>query len=316
MKNRIANRLITGIMTAALLCGCSKSADDSGNTLTNETPSDISVNQDGGNNGQTTSVETGDQPATLSEQERIDSFQLIAPMEEIKNSAFSDRIFQVQDVLVPTDGSMTVGELVEKVREAYDFRLIIEVGQNEELTPEHMTEKADSLIFCDDLWGDCGQTMFTVYYDPALIDGYDNASIAVWDCPIAEVYAYRDTVYALNMFESGNLCDGLFTISDDIIASAAYQERLKEYPECTDHTAFMAYLDSKGAECVEYKESNGSDHAINVVGYDNSMEIKNQGMDCYRAKQYRLFYYGDTDKFTNLEKIDTFIKISDIGSQE
>ncbi len=177
------------------------------------------------------------------EEEAVLATNLVEPSEEIVNSDITDGIVQVYDVVVPLDGSMTVGDFITLLNDSVDCGIVIK-DVNENSIAE--TGKNVEVIVEDENGDDVCRLIYAAFDEPG----------KVYDCPIIEVMeGYFACIHNLNIFYAGNICPGIYVNSEktEYISSPEYQERIKDYP-IIDFDALEDYLNNKGFYNVEYEE--------------------------------------------------------------
>lgn len=162
----------------------------------------------------------------------LDAITLCEPSNEIKNSKFGDDIVQIGDVVVKTDGSMTVGDFNRELQKSFKFTLKNGDGEVTDSslkdTSPFDTPNASSLAAVDE----AGNYICDIKY----VNPTDSV-LNVFDCIVVEVEANLHSVYSLNCFYPGNICAGTYSGTDKVINSDLYAERISEYPPITAQNA-------------------------------------------------------------------------------
>lgn len=200
--------------------------------------------------------ETGNQKSESQKSDQQENtFKLFDVMPEIENSKIGDGIVQVNDVLLHDDGTMTLGEAIDKLKNSEDGDKLIYVCWTKD-----QEFQLDGLIDARSI--DCVK----VYYGDDYSDFYSElCSIYVYNASdeIAEekdacivsvegsVYNWPEAPYSLNVFYAGNLNYGLY---DDDLKESEYYGKNATMPRLTYDTV-EAFLDNQNAADVTYDES-------------------------------------------------------------
>ncbi len=200
-------------------------------------------------------------------------FQLVEPSAEIVNSNIKDPIVQIYNTVIPVDGSITVGEMMEEVKEATDFELQYTFDENSLLDAASTRENQEVM-------DDKKRCLFTF-----TCTNPENSPKRIYECPVLDIRGGEDT-HSLNFLYAGNLCTGTYRIrttkteklKDNEMES--YQHRLQRYPRMK-YEEVPKYLETQGFPDVQF--DNG--RAAGGYGVDVLLDGEVYEMD---AKQYYL----------------------------
>lgn len=171
-----------------------------------------------------------------------EAFKLYDVSAEIKNSLFTDEIVQINDSVIPNDGSLTVKDIVD-ILSAYG-PVTVKDG-NTEITEDSLVQPTGSSL---------GTYRFVDEFDQDICSAsYVNESdqiASAYDCRIANIGDpgnYSKNV--LNFFYPGNICAAQYGVSSDVQESEAYARRSADFVDLTFQNA-EEVLKSKGATGV------------------------------------------------------------------
>ncbi len=203
MKNLKVKQLITVSilgLSMGLLAGCGKSERDKAVDAYQE---ELGLSKDEAEDlADAFAGFSGDEPIDDSDnpvqQEEESQIELVEPSSQIVNSNIKDPIIQVYNAVIPLDGSITVGEMINRVNEGTDF----EVNYGE-INENSLAEVSESWL-SGEANDKNGEVMFKFQYiNP------ENAPIKVYDCPVLDISS-GSSKHSVNIFYAGNLCDATF----------------------------------------------------------------------------------------------------------
>ena len=263
MKKRIWS-VITVVTLTMLTVGCAKSREKE---ISDQFQAQ-GFSQEAADAMAEEAVEWEDQKAAEDSAEKAaaESIDLVAPKNEIVNSKLSDKFIQLEDTIIPMDGSITVKELLDVVQGCYDFT--VNTGDT---TSDSVTSDTWTVIFYDEE----GNEIIYANARPSSMDSLSN----VYDCIVYEIAPCSDSVYALNFFYPGNICASTYVISEysPIRETDRYKERLEQYPpirvdEIEDYLSgqdcdfgYDDYDDDCWAECNEVNEITLGDQKLYIT---------------------------------------------------
>lgn len=176
-------------------------------------------------------------------EDKIASIKLVEASDEIKNSILTDEIVQVSNSVLPTDGTMTVGEIVGKLEAENDFTILFEddMNQNSLVETIRYTLPGISLINSSNNEEICRITYINT----------NSAPINFYECKVVSIDdPGQYSIESLNFFYPGNICYGTYICSDDIIATKEYETRIKDYP-VLEYSEIIPFLSKNGIDIKE-----------------------------------------------------------------
>ncbi|MGN0326368.1 MAG: hypothetical protein ACI4DW_08645 [Lachnospiraceae bacterium] len=207
------------------------------------------------------SVQTGNSQDAGSEAESTNSIKLVEPASEIVNSNISDPIVQIYDAVIPFDGSMTVGQVLDAINNATEFE--VSLDSKDENSLANVMGIGDSSLWTTVI-DENGKSICTLVYVNT-----SDSPMKVYDCPVVEIdLLMTDSVHSLNCFYAGNICDGIYTTVSSFKETAEYERRLADYPVLT-YDEIPVYLENQGIHYVKFSGNEFLCHVFpGVVGYE------------------------------------------------
>ena len=173
-------------------------------------------------------------------EESEDAFKLYEASDEIKESTVNDAIVQIRNVVVKTDGSLTVKELYDALNK--DGSVTIKKGGDEVTDSSLANSGVHSCYIVDEFdYGLCDLDFVNETEAPANI----------MDCKVINVTAPQYSDNVLNFFYPGNICAGIYSDNDSVKETEWYEKRISEYLPMTYQDA-TDILTQKGAENVKF----------------------------------------------------------------
>jgi hypothetical protein len=231
------------------------------------------------------------------EEERIASYKLVEPKSEIVNSKMGDPIIQVEDQIIPMDGSITVAELIDTLKNTYDFDIKVTMGANDdEVTGDSITTNQVGIMDDISIQDDLGKTFLHIRF---AIES--ETPVKIYDCPVMMIdmngIVNHYNVYSLNIFYAGNICAGTYTPLPAVEETDIYKERMAQYPKLK-YDEIEGFLEKQG---LEY-ELSGSNYK---VSYNYGKRIKGS-IYTYEPQRTVIFFVDNsTGLCTNLQYIDS-----------
>ncbi len=313
MRNKIVALLLTTIVSAEFIGGCGKTEEEkladyyqSQGMSKEEAQATAQVaTAFGATAEEEKAADAEREQAEVAKQEQVDSFQLVAPRAEILNSGFEEPFIQIQDELFYIDGSMTVKDVIEKLNNVYDFEITAKSGKDE-ITQDSLANINAHAINGVAFYDDNDTLIMSIDYDNS-----SDQAISIYDCQVYNIKPETDKVYALNMFEPGNLCYGIFTDKEEILSSPAYAERSKDYP--TKYQDWIAKFDEIGVKYTAGSDYISFETIVNMEPQDphnwGAASINDDPE--YRVKQIQLVFNQNTALCTELKIFDESMSIED-----
>ena len=231
------------------------------------------------------------------EEERIASYKLVEPKSEIVNSKMGDPIIQVEDQIIPMDGSITVAELIDILKNTYDFDIKVTMGgKDDEVTGDSITTNQGGIIGIISICDDFGNGFLNVKY---AIES--ETPVKIYDCPVMMIdmngIVNHYNVYSLNIFYAGNICAGTYNPLPAVEETDIYKERMAQYPKLKADE-IEGYLEKQG---LEY-ELSGTSYK---VSYNYGKRIQGS-IYTYNPQRTVIFFVDNsTGLCTNLQYIDS-----------
>ena len=220
-----------------------------------------------------------------------DEVKLVEALPEIKESKVSDQIVQVYNAILPIDGSITVGKMMELLTEGYGSELTI----SELYTPDGLATPGMYNGSSVDIFNDKNEAICQFsYYNAANVD------VALEDCVVTAIYPETENEHALNFFYAGNMCAGIFEYNVKEYCPQAYAKRAIDYPEL-DIDSIHEYLEEKGFSRVET--------ITNEYSWGTTERRVHAGIECGKLA------YQKEGKDQYAYKVFTFVK-RDIDSSD
>ena len=211
-------------------------------------------------------------------EEESTSIKLVEPKSEIANSNLNDLFVQVEDNIIPTDGTMTVKEVLDILKSSYDFdfKALIDMGR-EDLTGDSLISGNyfSSYVGVEDPEGD---DILSIWY---LIENTDKPSV-IYDQKVCGIEVHDACgIYALNVFYPGNICPAIYNIRDKYKETEEYKGRLSQYP-LIKYAELESFVKSKG---VPYELSKGGTEVTATTIWEKP--VKHDDEDYYVQVEYR-----------------------------
>lgn len=227
------------------------------------------------------------------EEEEASAVTLVSPSDEIVNSKITDMLVQVNNVVIPLDGTMTMQACFDALQA--DFGNVLSLDKGKTLDGLANSYDLDSLAIIDE---NKNKVCYLHYYN-----GTDNP-VKLSDCMVVYVEDPGvSEIYSLNFFYSGNICAGSFIADKDIMELDEYTKRIEEYPILSYDTV-PAYLETQGFSNVEFDESS-SVYRISFI--DSNVVGQMNGEDAYREFEIS---FGINRNTSNCRGITHFFSIN------
>lgn len=179
-------------------------------------------------------------------EKNVASISLVSPRSEIVNSKITDPFVQVENSIIYTNETMTIGEAVALLEKESGHPIV--VGEDE--------QSLDSLIDSISIFDSNGIQICKLYGK-----NYSGNPTKVSELPIQDFGC--NSVYQLNCFYSGNICMATYSSSKDVTENAAYQERIANYP-ALKYEEVPAFFEKNGLVCTD---KNFQDDPLLGTGY-------------------------------------------------
>ncbi|MGN0316990.1 MAG: hypothetical protein ACI4E1_03535 [Lachnospira sp.] len=228
------------------------------------------------------------------EEEASSPITLVSPSDEIVNSKITDMLVQVNNVVIPLDGTMTMQACFDALQA--DFGNTLSLDKNtlsiekgkileglvdpKNLDYANVIDENENVICC------------LRYYNAT------NQTAKVSDCLVVDVNdPGRYEIYSLNFFYSGNICAGTsFNVYDDIRELEEYKQRLEEYPLLTYDTV-PAYLETQDYPNVVF-EKNSYYVGYKAYYYETNPICQVEGKDIYKKVEMLFAISEETSECT------------------
>lgn len=197
---------------------------------------------------------------SIQDQSKVPSLKLYEPSQEIKNSKFGDDYVQIRSVTVRDNGSLTVGELLDKLSVDGEVQvyLIPLIGSSTvEITSESIIQEnseAEVRILDEN-----GNELCNVSYI-----NLSNEIAHVFDCKVKLIEG-PGGVNSYNFFYSGYLCGAEMSMYKDEEHSDVQEQRWEEgFVKKMTYQNASEILQERGAEYVGVSKASSSTVAFNV----------------------------------------------------
>lgn len=212
----------------------------------------------------------------------LDAITLVGASKEIKSSKLGDDLIQIGDVVVKTDGSLTVGELNKELQACFNSKL---VSGNEEVTDvslENATSFGTPFVSILSVKDEAENPICSIkYINPT------DSTINIFDCVVVGMEPNDYSLYSLNFFYPGNICAGTYSSQKNVLDSDLYQERISSYPAFTFQNAESEFTKA-GAENI-----NGTGSFWNFATISKAPIFTFAGKEYYKKTTYS--YQIDTN---------------------
>ena len=277
MKKKVVAAILATVLSLSAFTACGKSETEK---LADQLQKDYGMSEEEAQFAAEVAQElAGDSDGSEDpkEEESI-SIKLAEPKSEIVNSDLNDLIVQVEDNIIPTDGSMTVKEVLDTLKSSYDFdfKALIDMGR-EDLTGDSLISGNyfSSYVRVEDPEGD---TILDMWY---LIENTDKPSV-IYDQKVCGIEVGDACgIYALNVFYPGNICPAIYNIRDKYKETEEYKGRLSQYP-LIKYAELESFVQSKG---VPYEFAKGGTEVTATTIWEKP--VKHDDEDYYVQVEYR-----------------------------
>ena len=234
MKKKVVAAILVTVLSLSAFTGCGKSETEK---MADQLQKDYGMSEEEAQFAAEVAQEIAgeadenqaEQEELSPEEQRIASFKLVEPKKEIIDSKLGDQFIQLENEIIPIDGSITVSQLMDIVQGCYDFPLSADIegsfGAKTEVTPDALVSRSvnpvDRFVIKDDF----GDDVIDVYYSLTNTDG----PVKLYDLPVRWISS-GVSVYSLNFFYPGNICPATYRTPNDCDETEIYNSRISQYP--------------------------------------------------------------------------------------
>lgn len=257
--------------------------------------------------------ETGNQKSESQKSDQQENtFKLFDVMPEIENSKIGDGIVQVNDVLLHDDGTMTLGEAIDKLKNSEDGNKLFYgcMGEEKEFAFDGLVDPRGSeslIVYYGDDYSDYTAELCSIsVFNPSenMVEAKDAYVVKV----IGTAYNKIEAPYAMNIFFAGNLNLGLY---EDQLKESEYYGKNATLPRLTYDTV-EEFLNNQNADEVTYSESEHRYTAIcneemasgDYLQYKLMLEYDKQTKECRILFPLVFLIYRADDVFHYYKTID------------